>query len=176
MSNFRVEFREQDDRYNIRINPAMPTKKKYQLTEIINTIDNALFTTRSGYVMKDSYIELTSRLEEEDFTYVTVTDIQITKTPINSDMIIEKRDPWLIQIEKKLTVASITFTFKPDLIDLIKTIKGRFWSQEDLKWYVPLTELERLEKKLINHNNKYKIEHILNQYLKDLANNSEQIM
>ena len=77
MSNFSVEFREQDDRYNIRINPAMPTKKKYQLTEIINTIDNALFTTRSGYVMKDSYIELTSRLEEEDFTYVTVTDIQI---------------------------------------------------------------------------------------------------
>ena len=114
MSNFSVEFRDHEDRYNI--------KKKYQLTEKFNTIDNSLYTTRSCYVMKDSQIELTSRLEEEDFTYVTVTDINIT--PINNDMIIEKRDPWLIQIDKKLTVASITFLFKPDLIDLIKTINS----------------------------------------------------
>ena len=53
MSNFSVEFRDHEDRYNIRINPAMTTKKKYQLTEKFNTIDNSLYTTRSCYVMKD---------------------------------------------------------------------------------------------------------------------------
>lgn len=176
MSDFSVEFREQEDRYNIRINPAMSSKKKNHLTEIINTIDNALYTTRACYVMKDSYNELTTILEANGFTYVTVTEIKIYKATDTSQIVIEKRDPWLIQIEKKITVASLTFSFKPDLVELVKTIKGRFWSQEDSKWYVPLTELDRLENKIKNHNNKYKIEHVLNQYLKDQMNNDEQIM
>ena len=70
----------------------------------------------------------------------------------------------------------MTFSFKPVLIELVKTIKGRFWSQEDSKWYVPLTEVDRLENKIKNHDYKFKIEHVLNQYLKDQINNIAQIM
>jgi hypothetical protein len=36
------------------------------LTELINSVDNALCTVKSIYVMKDAYNELTSLLEENN--------------------------------------------------------------------------------------------------------------
>jgi peptide deformylase len=67
---FNVEFREEDDRYTLRINPAITKTQKYHLTELINSVDNALYTVKSSYVMKNSYLELTALLEDNNYTYV----------------------------------------------------------------------------------------------------------
>jgi hypothetical protein len=40
ITNFNVEFREEDDRYTLRINPAITKTQKYHLTELINSVDN----------------------------------------------------------------------------------------------------------------------------------------
>ena len=163
---FNVEFTEQFDRYTLRINPAITKNQKYHLTELINSVDNALCTVKSSYVMKDSYNELTSLLEENNYNYLTVVvDVKLLTVEKNQKTLLYvEQDPFLIQIEQKLTVASLTFAFKPDVIDIIKTIKGRFWSKEDTKWYVPITEVTRLKNKITNHDSKYTFEHLLTEY------------
>jgi hypothetical protein len=42
------------------------------LTELINSVDNALCTVKSIYVMKDAYNKLTSLLEENNYNNLTV--------------------------------------------------------------------------------------------------------
>ena len=74
---FNVEFREKDDRFTLRINPAITKTLKYHLTELINSVDNALNTVKSSYVMKDSYLELLISylellIEDNNYTYVTI--------------------------------------------------------------------------------------------------------
>jgi hypothetical protein len=163
---FNVEFQEEDDRYTLRINPAITKTQKYHLTELINSVDNALYTVKSSYVMKDSYLELTALLEDNNYTYVTIiVDVKLlSKDKTAKQLLYAIQDPFLIQIEQKLTVASLTFIFKPDVIDIIKTIKGRFWSKEDSKWYVPITEVTRVKNKITNHNSNYKFEDVLTEY------------
>ena len=74
INTFSVEFREKGDRYNLRVNPAVSTEQKYKLIEIINTIDDDLFTIRCAYVMKTAYSELTTLLDENGFSYITILD------------------------------------------------------------------------------------------------------
>jgi hypothetical protein len=50
------------------------------------------------------------------------------------------------------------------VIDIIKTIKGRFWSNEDSKWYVSITEVTRVKNKITNNNSNYKFEDVLTEY------------
>jgi|APCry1669193181_1035450.scaffolds.fasta_scaffold131224_1 hypothetical protein len=163
---FNVEFREKTDRFIIKINPAITTIKKYHLTELINTIDDALYTIRASYVMKDAYLELTGLLEQNNYTYITILqdDAQLQLALADNGKQLCQRDPYLIEVERKLTVVSLNFLFKPEIIDIVKTIKGRFWSKDDGKWYVPINEIERLRNKIKNYNPKYKFEDVLSPY------------
>ena len=70
----------------------------------------------------------------------------------------------MITFEKKLTVLTLNFVFKSDIVDILKTIKGRFWSKDECAWFIPITELPRFKRKIANYNPSYVFQEILSEY------------
>ena len=174
-----LEFVEMEDKYTINIRPHLTSEKKNELHQLINSIDGCVSLTICSYVCKDSYEELISVLDEVLFTHVTtMINHDNPETPKKRQRLGDvtnnfktkelavaiPRDQYLIEVEHKLTVCALIFAFRGDIVEIIRTIPGRFWSRYENKWYLPLAQLQKFQRKVQVYEPLYNFKTIMSAY------------
>jgi hypothetical protein len=183
-----IEFVEKENKYTINIQPHLTTARKTELHRLINSVDGCVsLLTDGSYACKDSYEELISILDEFSFTHITTMINDNHENPKKRQrlgdvtnnfkakevVVTVPRDQYLIEVVHKLRVCSLIFAYRGDIVEILKTIPGRFWSRQDNSWYLPLAQLQKFQRKVQIYDPLYKFKTKLNAY--ELLEQSRQL-
>ena len=167
-----LEFFEKEYNYQIKIQPHLTPVGKNELINLINNIDGGISIKGTSSISKDAFEELCTILEESSFTYVLVSESESKKRRFN-DITNQKpkifkpkelRNPFVIEVENKLRVCSLDFVFRSDIVNIIRMVRGRFWSRYENKWYMSIDELPFFQRKVALIEPKYKIVFVVSDY------------